>query len=103
MKIFGLHIHKHSNPWNEVPPWVIELRLGQEILMSVTDDLQAAITALQQQVAATKAELERIDAKITGAAPSGTPDDVVAAATAAITGSASDLKTATDASTAAVP
>lgn len=59
MRIFGHHFHKNDNPWDEAPPWAVELRqIGlinletQEKQMSDLTKLAADIDALLAAVAA---------------------------------------------------
>lgn len=52
MKLFGFRFHNHQSPWDDAPPWALELRemmsivlMNQETEMAAIDDLQAAVTA----------------------------------------------------------
>jgi hypothetical protein len=52
VKTFGFHHHQNPSPWDDAPPWAIELGLGmariidnQETIMAAIDDLQAAVAA----------------------------------------------------------
>jgi hypothetical protein len=53
MRIFGHHFHHNDNPWDEAPPWAVELRQiglitieNQEKQMSDLTKLTADIDAL---------------------------------------------------------
>jgi hypothetical protein len=52
MKLFAFRHHNHPSPWDEAPPWAMELREmlslvidNQETEMAAIDDLQAAVAA----------------------------------------------------------
>lgn len=59
MKLFGFDKHHHPNPWNDAPPWALEigLMLGiiikrQETEMTIADDLNNTVTSLATAFAA---------------------------------------------------
>ncbi len=50
MKLFGFHHHHHDRPFEDAPPWAVEIReilrhiiKTQETTMSAITDLQAAV------------------------------------------------------------
>ena len=55
MRIFAQHHHNHPNPWDQAPPWAIELGFmvslviqNTESLMTVSPEVQAALDAVRQ-------------------------------------------------------
>jgi len=72
MKVHGRHHHKCENPWDEAPPWAVELGYivglllaNTEKIMTDTDDLKQAIADLTTQLTANTAEIEDLLTKIT--------------------------------------
>jgi hypothetical protein len=52
MNLFGREHHHHDSPWDEAPPWAIELRemgliilQNQETLMATLDEVLSDVTA----------------------------------------------------------
>jgi len=56
MKVHGHEHHGHENPWDEAPPWALELgyvvglMLGQleTLIMTVSPEVQATLDAVRQ-------------------------------------------------------
>jgi hypothetical protein len=84
MRLFGSSFHHHQSPWDEAPPWAVELREmvslildNQETIMALEDDLKTAIADLSTQMTANNAEIETLLTKIT--TPGVSPDVVTQA------------------------
>lgn len=67
MKVYGHHHHQCENPWNEAPPWAVELGfivglvLGNtENIMAVSQEVQDALDLVRQ----TKSLVASVDAGI---------------------------------------
>lgn len=93
MKLFGFDKHHHPNPWNDAPPWALEIgfMLGiiikrQEGQMALEDDLNNVVTALATGYAAEHVAIEAEIAALTAAMATIPQPDPAAAAkiTAAI-------------------
>lgn len=55
MRIFAQHHHNHPNPWDQAPPWAIELGFmvslviqNTESIMTVSPEVQATLDAVRQ-------------------------------------------------------
>ena len=55
MRVFGHHHRHHETPWDQAPPWAIELGLmvsliiqNTESIMTVSPEVQAALDAVRQ-------------------------------------------------------
>jgi hypothetical protein len=47
MRVFGHHHHHHQNPWEQAPPWAIELGIMVSLLIENTESLMIDLSALQ--------------------------------------------------------
>lgn len=91
MKTYAHATHGNPAPWQGAPAWAVELGemsaiiiLQQEAIMAELDDTKAALNTLKDVVGKMSAEIDRLDAKITGAAPPpATAADLVALTTEA--------------------
>ena len=102
MRLFAFHLHRCRTPWDEAPPWALELRemlklirgvvtlTEQELMIDttkITADIAAQTTVLQGVVVATQA-LNANNAALTqqvadlkaAVAAAGTPDATTQAA-----------------------
>lgn len=100
MRTFGYEHHHVDTPWDDAPPWAIELRcmLGlilehQELTMSAIDDLNTAVTALQDEVGTIGADMDAQFAALQ-AAHDANNDTAIATATTSIQASIDALKAA---------
>jgi len=57
MKVFGHHHHQCENPWEEAPPWAVELGYVMGLILGNTESIMIDLTALQ----AVAARLEASD------------------------------------------
>jgi len=78
MKVYGRHHHHHENPWDEAPPWAIELGhivglllANTEKIMSTIEDFEATLTAIDGKVATVKTDVETLIAKLAAIPPGG--------------------------------
>lgn len=85
MRIFGHHFHKNDNPWDEAPPWAVELRQigliileNQEKQMSDLAKLSADVDALTAAVATTATVLTGLSADIAALKAAVPPDNQAA-------------------------
>ena len=110
-KNFAQHLHRLPNPWQgDVEPWALELRemafhiiYNQERLMSALDDSKAAIATLIDVNGKLVAEIQRLDAKVTGAAPPAATEADLQAITTEASNAAAAGSAALTASQQAVP
>ena len=69
MRLFGQDFHHNDSPWDEAPPWAIELRelilANQEKIMSDLTDLQSVVADLATDLTANNAEIATLLTKIT--------------------------------------
>ena len=69
MRLFGQDFHHNDSPWDEAPPWAIELReliiTNQEKIMSDLTDLQSVVADLATDLTANNAEIATLLTKIT--------------------------------------
>jgi hypothetical protein len=98
MEIFGHHRHGTRTPWEQAPPWAIELHciLGlilehQELTMAAIDDLKTAVTDLHTEVGALGTEMDTLFTDLTNAIKGGN-DAEIAAAVVAVQAAIDDLK-----------
>jgi hypothetical protein len=103
MKTYGFDHHKHADPWNDAPPWAIELGVimlltlsKQEAIMAAIDDLQAAVAAEDTVIDSAIALINGIPALIAAA---GTDPAKLAALQADITAKSRALAAAVAANT----
>lgn len=56
MRLFGLHIHRRDRPWDEAPPWAIELCEMMRLVINITETYtmatQATLARMQASVQA---------------------------------------------------
>ena len=74
MRLFAFEHHRHETPWDQAPPWALELRemlslaIHQEIHMSKElDDLTAQVKANSEVEASALTLINGIAARITAA------------------------------------
>jgi hypothetical protein len=88
---FGEHYHFHNSPWDDAPPWAIELRemciitlLKMDQLMSTQADLEAALSVIDGKVTAVKADVDGLLAKLAAIPTPGMTPEQQAALDAAV-------------------
>ena len=67
MKIYGHHYHHHPNPWDEAPPWAVELGYIVGLLLANTESLMTVSQEVQDAldlVRTTKSLVQSVDAGI---------------------------------------
>lgn len=103
MKLFGQHHHGCENPWDEAPPWAVELGFmvslvleKMESIMSAIDDLQAAVSKEDTVIDSAIALINGIPALIAAA---GTDPAKLAALQSDITAKSTALAAAVTANT----
>jgi hypothetical protein len=72
--LYGRQHHGHNSPWDDAPPWAIELRemaiiilMKQDILMSLAPEVQNLVDALVAQgeaITASNAELVVLEGQV---------------------------------------
>lgn len=110
MKTYAHTTHGNPAPWQGAPAWAVELGemnaiiiLQQEAIMAELDDAKAALNALKDVTVKMAAEIDRLDAKITGAAPPAATAADLTAMTAEANQAAADGTAKIAASQTAVP
>lgn len=107
MKVFGRHHHKCENPWEEAPPWAIELGYVMGLILGNTESIMAAIDDLQAAVAAEDTVIDSAITLIQGIpaliAAAGVDPAKLAALQSDITAKSSALAAAVAANTPAQP
>lgn len=107
MKVFGRHHHKCENPWEEAPPWAVELGYVMGLILGNTESIMAAIDDLQAAVAAEDTVIDSAITLIQGIpaliAAAGVDPAKLAALQSDITAKSSALAAAVAANTPAQP
>lgn len=61
MHVFGRHYHNHETPWDQAPPWAIELGLMVSRLLGNTESIMIDTSKI---IAAVAAERTKVDSLI---------------------------------------
>lgn len=65
-RIFGFSWHKSNNPWDEAPPWALELRKLQGLILYRLEQIMADLDQVLAEVTDEGTRLDSIQALIDG-------------------------------------
>ena len=66
MSVLGFHWHHQENPWDDAPPWALELRAHLELIHLIQEKIMATLDEVLAEVTDETTRLDSIQSLIDG-------------------------------------
>ena len=66
MRLFGFHLHHRENPWDDAPPWALELHAHMELIHLIQEKIMATLDEVLAEVTDESTRLDSIQSLIDG-------------------------------------